>query len=221
MSVAEEKELEEIFIRTYGKVERKADHSPRTITAEGNRKSKKASELLQEFLLVDGYNVIHAWEDLKELAKENLEAAVGKLMDILCNYQGFKKCTVILVLDAYKKEGNPITILKYHNIHVVYTKEAETADQYIEKVVHEIGRKYQVSVVTSDKVEQIIIRGQGARLISSREFREEVEIVNGQIKEEYESRKKAGNKNYLFDHMDEELAEEMEKIRLGKKPGVS
>lgn len=216
LSREEDKELEEIFIRTYGRVERKAENRPRTITAGDGHKTKKATAPVQEFLLVDGYNVIHAWEDLKELAAENMEAATGKLMDILCNYQGFKKCAVILVLDAYKKEENPMVVRKYHNIHVVYTKEAETADQYIEKVVHEIGRKYQVSVVTSDKVEQIIIRGQGARLISSREFREEVELVNQQIREEYESRKKTGNKNYLFDHMDEDLAEEMEKIRLGK-----
>lgn len=213
----EDKELEEIFIRTYGRVERKTDNRPRTVTAGESRKTKKASGPVQEFLLVDGYNVIHAWEDLKELAEENLESATGKLMDILCNYQGFKKCTVILVLDAYKKEGNPIMVQKYHNIHVVYTKEAETADQYIEKVVHEIGRKYQVSVVTSDKVEQIIIRGQGARLISSREFKEEIEIVNQQIREENENRKQMGNKNYLFDHMDDELAEQMERIRLGKE----
>ena len=212
----EDKELEEIFIRTYGKIERKVDNLPRKVTAGEVKAPKKTKGPVTEYLLVDGYNVIHAWDDLKELYYENVEAATGKLMDILCNYQGFKKCAVILVLDAYKKEGNAMAIQKYHNIHVVYTKEAETADQYIEKVVHEIGRKYNVSVVTSDKVEQVIIQGQGARLISSREFKEEVEIVNRQIREEYESRR-GGNKNYLFDHMDEELLEIMEKVRLGKQ----
>lgn len=212
----EDKELEEIFLRTYGRIERKADNLPRRVVAGEEKAPKKVKGPISEYLLVDGYNVIHAWDDLKELFYENAEAATGKLMDILCNYQGFKKCTVILVLDAYKKEGNALTIQKYHNIHVVYTKEAETADQYIEKVVHEIGRKYHVSVVTSDKVEQVIIQGQGARLISSREFKEEVEIVNRQIKEEYESRRKGG-KNYLFDHMDDDLLEEMERIRLGKQ----
>ncbi len=169
-----------------------------------------------EYLLVDGYNVIFAWEDLKDLAKVNIEAARNKLMDILSNYQGFRKCVVILVFDAYKVEGYAMEIQKYHNIHVVYTKQAETADQYIEKVVHQIGRKYHVTVVTSDGVEQVITRGQGGTLISSREFRDEVELVRRQIREEYENRRESG-KNYLFDHMDEKLAEEMEDVRLGRK----
>ena len=165
---------------------------------------------------MDGYNVIFAWDDLKDLAKTNIEAARGKLMDILCNYQGFKKCIVILVFDAYKVEGFNLEIQKYHNIHVVYTKEAETADQYIEKVVHEIGHKYHVTVVTSDGVEQVVTLGQGGTLISSREFKEEVEIVSRQIREEAQSRRESG-KNYLFDHMDEEMAKTMEAVRLGKK----
>ena len=137
-------------------------------------------------------------------------------MDILCNYQGFKKCVVILVFDAYKVEGYALEIQKYHNIHVVYTKEAETADQYIEKVVHEIGRKYHVTVVTSDRVEQVVTLGQGGTLISAREFYEEVEIVRHQIQEEYNIRREKG-KNYLFDSMDESLAQEMEEVRLGRK----
>jgi len=109
-----------------------------------------------------------------------------------------------------------LEIQKYHNIHIVYTKEAETADQYIEKVVHHIGRKYHVTVVTSDGVEQVVTLGQGGTLISSREFREEVELVRRQIREEYESRRDRG-KNYLFDHMDEKMQEDMENIRLGRK----
>ena len=212
----EEKELEEIFIRTYGKIERKAPVSTKTVHAGQRTKSAKQKEEMPEYLLVDGYNIIFAWDDLKELAKVNIEAARGKLMDILCNYQGFKKCIVILVFDAYKVEGYTLEIQKYHNIHVVYTKEAETADQYIEKVVHEIGRKYHVTVATSDGVEQVITLGQGGRLISAREFREEVEIVRRQIKEEADSRREH-DKNYLFNHMDQELVEKMEDIRLGRK----
>lgn len=210
----EEKELEEIFIRTYGKVERKSPSAPRTIAAHPAI-AKKEKEPVPEYLLVDGYNVIFAWEDLKELAKENIEAARNKLMDILCNYQGYKKCTLILVFDAYKVEGSWLEIQKYHNIHVVYTKEAETADQYIEKVVHEIGRKYHVTVATSDGIEQVITVGQGASLISARELEEEVKIMQKEIREEYLDRLPKG-KNYLFDHMDPELAGKMEQIRLGE-----
>ena len=149
-------------------------------------------------------------------AKENIEAARNKLMDVLCNYQGFKNYPLILVFDAYKVEGEAMEIFKYHNIHVVYTKEAETADMYIEKVVHEVGRKYHVTVVTSDGVEQVITQGQGGTIISSREFLEEVKIVNRQIQEEWELHKESA-KNYLFDHMDRELAGHMEEVRMGRK----
>lgn len=216
LSYKEEKELEEIFIRTYGKIERRLSPASKTVNSETKRKAQKKEEPVQEYLLVDGYNVIFAWDDLKELAQDNIEAARNKLMDILSNYQGFRKCIVILVFDAYKVDGYALEIQKYHNIHVVYTKEAETADQYIEKVVHHIGKKYHVTVVTSDGVEQVVTLGQGGTLISSREFREEYEVVRRQIREEYESRRESG-KNYLFDHMDEELAEEMEDVRLGRK----
>lgn len=215
-NVKEDQELEEIFIRTYGKIERKGQKAPKTVSAAPVKKVKKKEEPVQEYLLVDGYNVIFAWEELKELAKINIESARGRLMDILSNYQGFKKCIVILVFDAYKVEGFNLEIQKYHNIHVVYTKEAETADQYIEKVVHEIGRRYHVTVVTSDGVEQVITLGQGGTIVSSREFQEEVEIVNRQIMEEAGNRRESG-KNYLFDHMDEKLSNHMEEVRLGKK----
>lgn len=218
-SKAEEKELEEIFIRTYGKVERKTPPGSGTVTVKAKKKTHRKEEPVPEYLLVDGYNVIFAWDDLKELAKVNIESARNKLMDILCNYQGFRKCIVILVFDAYKVDGYALEIQKYHNIHVVYTKEAETADQYIEKVVHQIGKKYHVTVVTSDGVEQVVTLGQGGKLISSREFLEEVEIVRKQIREEAESRRESG-KNYLFDHMDEKMAEEMEEVRLGRKDTI-
>ncbi|MDO4312691.1 MAG: TetM/TetW/TetO/TetS family tetracycline resistance ribosomal protection protein [Eubacteriales bacterium] len=216
----EEKELEDIFIRTYGKIERRNPPAGRTVVAQTEKKKKKNAAGQKEYLLVDGYNIIFAWEELKELAKDNIEAARNKLMDILSNYQGFKKCVLILVFDAYKVDGEVLEIQRYHNIHVVYTKEAETADQYIEKVVHEIGRRYHVTVATSDGVEQVITTGQGAKLISAREFKEEVEIVNRQIREEWEHHRQNG-RNYLFDYMDEELAQHMEDIRLGKKePGL-
>ena len=215
-SKAEEKELEEIFIRTYGKVERKGGLTPQTYESEYAKKQRKKEEAVQEYLLVDGYNVIFAWEELKELAKVSIEAARGKLMDILCNYQGYKKCVLILVFDAYKVEGYTLEIQKYHNIHVVYTKEAETADQYIEKVVHHIGRKYHVTVVTSDGVEQVITMGQGGTRISSRDFLEEIEYTKKLIAEDNE-KQRVSDRNYLFDHADEEFVRKMEDIRLGRK----
>ena len=132
----------------------------------------KENEPKKEYLLVDGYNIIFAWEELNELAKASIDAARNKLMDILSNYQGFIGCTLILVFDAYKVKGNQGEVQKYHNIYVVYTKEAETADQYIEKTTHEIGRKYKVTVATSDALEQVIVMGQGAYRISPRDFYE-------------------------------------------------
>lgn len=215
-SVEEDKELEEIFLRTYGKIERKRPIAERRVESPEERKKRIRKDQMEEYLLVDGYNVIFAWEDLKELAKVNIEGARNKLMDVLCNYQGFKKCNLILVFDAYKVQGQELGVQKYHNIYVVYTKEAETADQYIEKVVHEIGRKYHVTVATSDNVEQVVTLGQGGKLLSARELRTEVEEVQRQIREEYLNRPQKG-KNYLFDYLDEEISGQMEEVRLGKK----
>lgn len=212
----EEKELEDIFIRTYGKIERRNAPGGQTVVTADPARSRKQKEDGTEYLLVDGYNVIFAWEDLKELAKDNIEAARNKLMDVLSNYQGFRKCVLILVFDAYKVDGEVLEIQRYHNIHVVYTKEAETADQYIEKVVHQIGRKRHVTVVTSDGVEQVITTSQGAHLISAREFREEIAFTNMQIQEEWD-RHRQSDRNYLFDHMDKEMVRHMEDVRLGKK----
>lgn len=215
-SVEEDKELEEIFLRTYGKIERKRPIAERRVESPEERQKRMRKDQMEEYLLVDGYNVIFAWEDLKELAKVNVEGARNKLMDVLCNYQGFKKCNLILVFDAYKVQGQELGVQKYHNIYVVYTKEAETADQYIEKVVHEIGRKYHVTVATSDNVEQVVTLGQGGKLLSARELRTEVEEVQRQIREEYLNRPQKG-KNYLFDYLDEEISGQMEEVRLGKK----
>ena len=175
----------------------------------------KENEPKKEYLLVDGYNIIFAWEELNELAKASIDAARNKLMDILSNYQGFSGCTLILVFDAYKVKGNQGEVQKYHNIYVVYTKEAETADQYIEKTTHEIGRKYKVTVATSDALEQVIVMGQGAYRISARDFYEEVERTEKQIREINE-RERGEKRNYLLDYAKEEDAREMEKVRLGK-----
>lgn len=231
--LATEKELEEIFERTYGPIRKLGEELPAGRSVKGWKKSrrdplegygkstsdykqKKTPDGEKEYLLVDGYNIIFAWEDLKELAAVNIDGAREKLMDILCNYQGFKKSTLILVFDAYKVKGNPGSVETYHNIHVVYTKEAETADQYIEKTVHEIGRKYRVTVATSDQLEQVIILGQGGQRMSARELLEDVIEVSHQIRETARQ-KSSSEKNYLFDHLDEETATRMERIRLGEE----
>ena len=226
--VQNEEELRAIFERTYGAVKRERqgwervskrnpnrNPSVRSSETENTRKEKKRDPI-KEYLLVDGYNIIFAWEDLNELSKINIESARNKLMDRLSNYQGYKKMTLILVFDAYKVKGNPGSVMKYHNIYVVYTKEAETADQYIEKTVHEIGRKYQVTVATSDALEQVIILGQGGNRLSAANLLEEVEAVEAEISKKVQ-KKTPKEKNYLFDHLDEEMADLMEEVRLGKK----
>ena len=184
-SLAEDAELQAIYERTYGKVERDAfrpqPKAPARTSLDESRYNVRTQNRGPEYLLVDGYNIIHAWDELKELARADLSAARKALMDILSNYQGFRKCEVIVVFDAYKVKGNPGSVSKYHNIHVVYTKEAETADNYIEKVTYELGRKYRVRVATSDGVEQLIILGHGALRVSARMFRMEIEQAEGQI----------------------------------------
>ena len=224
---AADKELEEIFLRTYGpgKTKRTAQPeypdyevraaAPSSSAGEGGKPRKKQKEV-KKYLLVDGYNIIFAWDELKALAKENIDGARDRLLDIMSNYQGYKKETVIVVFDAYRVEGHREEIIRYHNVYAVYTKEAETADQYIEKTVHEIGRKHEVTVATSDGLEQVIIRGEGGRLISARDLEEEVELVRREICQEF-LEKRHGGRNYLFDHLEDDLAEEMEEIRLGKK----
>lgn len=186
-------------------------------TGRGAEAADTSSGTEEEYLLVDGYNIIFAWEELSELAKVNIDGARYRLMDILCNYQGYKKCTLIVVFDAYKVEGNTGEAIKYHNIHVVYTKEAETADQYIEKLAHKIGPRYRVTVATSDGLEQLIIRGQGCLLLSARDLKEEVDYVESQIADEQgrlKSQQRNG-KNYLLSHADGELREYLETVRLG------
>lgn len=180
---AEDKELQDIFERTYGKVERRAfepskkpartslaDHYDVTIHSEDT-----------EYLLVDGYNIIFAWDELHRLAAQDVAAARGALIDILANYQGFRKCRVIVVFDAYKVKGNPGSVQTVHGVKVVYTKEAETADTYIERATYELRRERRVRVATSDGPEQVIILGHGALRVSARAFHAEVEAAEGQI----------------------------------------
>lgn len=187
-SAASDKELQAIFERTYGKLERR-DFLPtekgkkRTIESYPTDKLKLLQKLqpTKEFLLVDGYNIIFAWDELNALAQVDLDAARESLTEILCNYQGYQGCGLILVFDAYKVKNGTGSVQKRGNIYVVYTKHAETADMYIEKITYEIAKKYRVRVATSDGLEQMIILGHGAVRISARTFKQEVEAVEGKI----------------------------------------
>ena len=182
-TLEEDAELLKIFERTYGPIKRDPLAAFRPVQKrERPDFAAEQWEIAPEYLLVDGYNIIFAWDELNALSKESLDAARHKLMDILCNYQGFQKCVLILVFDAYRVPGSPGSIEQYHNIHVVYTQEAETADMFIERVTHEIGRNRRVRVATSDGMEQIIILGHGALRVSARMFHEEVQNVEKQIR---------------------------------------
>ncbi|MEG6612003.1 translation factor GTPase family protein [Pseudoclostridium thermosuccinogenes] len=172
---------------------------------------KKQKEPKEEYLLVDGYNIIHAWPELKELADEDMEAARVKLLDLLSNYQGIRKCHIIIVFDAYRVEGHAEEVIKYHNVHVVFTKEAQTADQYIERFAHDNQTKYDIIVATSDGLQQIIIRGAGCALLSARELKIEVERVNERIKQEYEEMG-ARDRNRLIDSLSPEAKQQMEEL---------
>ena len=183
-----DEELEAIFTKTYGEVKRKKYTPPKKVTYNntGDEKyllKKKKPPKKDSYLLVDGYNIIFAWKELKELAENNLESARVSLMETLCNYQGFAGITVILVFDAYRVKGNPGEVSKYKNIHLVYTKEAETADQYIEKTVHRIGKNNNVTVATSDALEQVIIFGAGANRMSASGLKEEILRTEKEIRE--------------------------------------
>lgn len=183
-NISTDSELLKIFERTYGPVKQKM-HTALTTkkSAPANRTGKvRPMPTGPEYLLVDGYNIIFAWDNLKNIAKDSLEQARTELIDILCNYRGFRECELILVFDAYKVKGNKGEVEKMHNITVVYTKEAETADMYIEKVTHEIGRKHRVRVATSDNLEQMIILGNGAVRISADAFRREINSVEEEIR---------------------------------------
>ncbi len=185
-ALEQDKELQEIFERTYGTVKRREMRPQKPLL--GTQSAQTAEPIRPiptgpEYLLVDGYNIIFAWDELKTVARESLDTARKLLMDLLSNYQGYRKCEVILVFDAYRVPRNTGEVQRYHNISVVYTKQAETADAYIEKTTYELARKSRVRVATSDGMEQMIILGHGALRVSARMFHQEVEAVGGQIAE--------------------------------------
>lgn len=165
----------------------------------------------EEYLLVDGYNIIHAWPELQELKDLNMEAARMQLLDILSNYQGIRKCKIIVVFDAYAVSGHREEIIDYNNIHMVYTKEAQTADQYIEKFAHDNNKKYNIVVATSDGLQQLIVLGQGCLLLSARELKLEIEKTNERIREEYEKLQKV-NRNYLGDTLSTISKQEIQEL---------
>ena len=185
-SLEADEELKAIFERTYGPIQRR-DLRPQTKPRKRDELPERQTilspqELGPEYLLVDGYNIIFAWDELKSISRDNLDAARQRLMDILSNYQGYRRCEIILVFDAYKVPRGVGEVSRYHNIHVVYTKEAETADAYIEKATYALSRKkHRVRVATSDNAEQLIILGHGALRVPAAAFHAEVEQAAGQI----------------------------------------
>ena len=176
-----EKELLSIFERTYGAIRRRDILPMQALRSDDKRELIRALEPAEEYVLVDGYNILFAWDELKDLAKSNLDAARHVLMNLLCNYQGYRGCALILVFDAYRVPQNLGTVEKYHNIFLVYTKEAETADSYIERVTYELRGRRKVRVATSDSLEQLIILGHGAVRVSASAFHDEVMGVQDEI----------------------------------------
>jgi predicted RNA-binding protein with PIN domain len=176
-------------------------------------------ETKEEYLLVDSYNIIFAWPELKELAEDNLDSARSKLLDYLSKYQGVRECQIIAVFDAYRVQLHHEETIAYDNLHVVYTKEAQTADHFIEKFAHDNQKKYNITVATSDGLQQIIIRGAGCYVLSARELKEEIERTNERVIQDYQE-KQAVDFNYLKDalsvetkqHMNELFREEKEKL---------
>ena len=213
-------ELLAIMEREFGSKQKERDrysgYRKQTVSAPMPRKTViKDTEPKKEYLLVDGYNVIFAWEELNELAKASIDAARNKLMDILSNYQGYSKCKLILVFDAYKVPGGTEHVEKYHNIYIVYTKEAETADQYIEKTVHAMGRKHRVTVATSDGLEQVIILGQGGVRMSALGLKKQIESAGHEIREMCTTKSDSG-KVYLFHETSDDVKKTLDEIRLEK-----
>ena len=223
----EEAELEKIMVREFGAQRKRFDDYGNVYYGEQAKKEMKRKKIKsteadpkykkeytpkkseQEYLLVDGYNIIFSWEELNELAKNNLDAARFKLMDLLCNYQGYKNATVIVVFDAYKVKGNPGSVEKYHNIYTVFTKEAETADMYIEKVAHKIGHKYKVTVATSDGLEQLIIMRQGAIRMSAQDLKKDMESMQRYLEETYHTTDSTGKQT-----LSNGLAKQLKKLNL-------
>lgn len=213
-------EIDRILAQTYNANKRKGTAPPAnkwkrksggsTVVSTPAAKSDQRRSAEEEYLLVDGYNIIYAWGELAALAADNIDGARGRLLDILSNYQGIRKCRLIVVFDAYRVAGHQTEVLDYHNIHVVYTKEAETADAYIEKFAHENAKKYRVTVATSDGLEQVIIRGAGCALLSARDLEHEVKERSRQIMQEYDDTKEKARR-YLLDEVQGEVLEGIRK----------
>lgn len=200
---------------------KKSVWSKRRTTAESFHKpvtyTGTPRDIKEEYLLVDGYNIIFAWPELKELAKESLDSARLMLLDILTKYQGIRGCQIIAVFDAYRVQGHAEEILDYDTIHVVYTREAQTADQFIEKFAHDNQKKYSITVATSDYLQQIIIRGAGSAVMSARELKVEIERVNSAVLDAYRE-KQTVNRNSLKDALSDEAKEQMKNLLRSEDP---
>lgn len=212
-------EIDQIIQSTFYKNQGKKSVWKREKTARQNyyesiSGKSKVTEKKEEYLLVDGYNIIFAWPELEILAKDNMDAARLKLMDILSNYQAIRQCKIIAVFDAYLVQGHAEEIISYHNIYMVYTKEAQTADQYIERFAHDNKNKFKIIVATSDGLQQIIIRGAGSELLSARELKEEIERVNEKTKQEYKDKQKK-NKNYIMDNISDQVKQRLKEFSDG------
>ena len=209
-------EIDAILNRTYGANKKGNDY----IAPQGWNRSKsqgrseavtkvyKGTPKKEAYLLVDGYNIIYAWKELKELATVSLDGARGKLQDILCDYQGMKGCQVMVVFDAYRLQGHPVEVLDYHNIRVVFTKEAETADQYIEKFAVRHAKEYSITVATSDGLEQVIIRGQGCALLSAKDLQEEIRRSKADFEEQH-MQTPMRDRNLLGEYLPEEIMNQL------------
>lgn len=215
----DEEEVEAILSQAYGANKRlssegknRSEKKVLKASASVQKHSPKRTPPRQEYLVVDGYNVIFAWKELKNIAKENLDGARYRLLDILCNYQAIIRCELIVVFDAYKVKNHMEEMMEYHNIHVVYTKTAETADHYIERFAYENEHKYNITVATSDALEQIIITGKGCRLLSARELFDEVKRTSEQLHSDYRDRQQK-DRNYLLDLNSEEATGHIETLR--------
>lgn len=209
-------EIDQIMIRTfYSNQGKKSDwkkhKGARDSYYESTNYVAKPKETKEEYLLVDGYNIIFAWTELKVIAEENMGGARMKLLDILSNYQGIRKCQIIVVFDAYRVQEHREEVIEYHNIHMVYTREAQTADQYIEKFAHDNNNKYKIIVATSDGLQQIIVRGVGCLLLSARELKIVIEEANENVMQEYVQTKQI-ERNYLMDALSLEDKKQMEEL---------
>ena len=184
----------------------KSNYEPTKVTYVDRQR-----EIKEEYLLVDGYNIIYAWSELKELTDKNMDGARIKLLDIMSNYQGLRKCKIIVVFDAYRVQGHREEVTDYHNIHVVYTKEAQTADQYIEKFAYDNNKKYSITVATSDGLQQIIIRGAGCYLLSARELKADIDMANERIKQQNQQIQ-GESRNYLINALSPEEKQQMQEL---------